>query len=61
MYASPILGSVESINSLSRDVINRYYRKRYRPENIVVAAAKGKAIVAKTNQTGNTYAPGGVR
>lgn len=35
----PILGTVESIGSLSRDVINRYYRRRYRPENIVVAAA----------------------
>lgn len=35
----PILGTVESINSLSREAINRYYRRRYRPENIVVAAA----------------------
>lgn len=35
----PILGTVESINSLSRDVINRYYKRKYRPENIVVAAA----------------------
>lgn len=35
----PILGSVESISSLSRDVINRYYKRKYRPENIVVAAA----------------------
>jgi predicted Zn-dependent peptidase len=35
----PILGTVESISSLSRDVINRYYKRRYRPENIVVAAA----------------------
>jgi predicted Zn-dependent peptidase len=35
----PILGTVESVNSLSRDAIHRYYRRRYRPENIVVAAA----------------------
>ncbi|HEX5994720.1 MAG TPA: pitrilysin family protein [Jiangellales bacterium] len=35
----PILGSVESISSLSRDVINRYYKRKYRPQNIVVAAA----------------------
>jgi predicted Zn-dependent peptidase len=35
----PILGTVESINSLSRDVVNRYYRRRYRPSSIVVAAA----------------------
>ena len=35
----PILGTVESIGSLSRSVINRYYRQRYRPERVVVAAA----------------------
>jgi predicted Zn-dependent peptidase len=35
----PILGTVESIGSLSRTVINRYYRRRYRPSSIVVAAA----------------------
>jgi predicted Zn-dependent peptidase len=35
----PILGTVESISGMSRDVVNRYYRRRYRPENIVVSAA----------------------
>lgn len=35
----PILGTVESIGSLSQDVINRYYKRKYRPENVVVAAA----------------------
>jgi predicted Zn-dependent peptidase len=35
----PILGTVESITSLSRGVINRYYRQRYRPSRVVVAAA----------------------
>ena len=35
----PILGTVESISSLSRGVINRYYRQRYRPSRVVVAAA----------------------
>jgi predicted Zn-dependent peptidase len=35
----PILGTVASITSLSRDVINRYYRRRYRPSRVVVAAA----------------------
>jgi predicted Zn-dependent peptidase len=35
----PILGTVASISSLSRGVINRYYRQRYRPSRIVVAAA----------------------
>ena len=35
----PILGSVESINALSRDCVRRYYRRWYRPEHIVVSAA----------------------
>ena len=35
----PILGTVESIEGLSRDTLARYYRRRYRPENLVVAAA----------------------
>ncbi len=35
----PILGTVESIRSLSRDVIYRYYKRKYRAQNIVVAAA----------------------
>jgi predicted Zn-dependent peptidase len=35
----PILGTVESINSLQRTAINGYYRRRYRPENMVIAVA----------------------
>lgn len=35
----PILGTVETITSLSRDEIAGYYRDRYQPEDIVVAAA----------------------
>ena len=35
----PILGTVESINALQRTAINGYYRRRYRPENMVIAAA----------------------
>ena len=35
----PILGTVESINALQRSAINGYYRRRYRPENMVVAVA----------------------
>jgi predicted Zn-dependent peptidase len=35
----PILGSVDSIESLARDTVRRYYRRWYRPEHIVVAAA----------------------
>jgi predicted Zn-dependent peptidase len=35
----PILGTVDSINSLKRSAINGYYRRRYKPENMVVAVA----------------------
>jgi predicted Zn-dependent peptidase len=35
----PILGTVESISSLQRTAIHGYYRRRYRPENMVIAAA----------------------
>ncbi len=35
----PIAGTVESIRSLTRAQITRYYRSRYRPENMVVAVA----------------------
>jgi hypothetical protein len=35
----PVLGTVESIQSLSRTAIAGYYRRRYRPESLVVAAA----------------------
>jgi predicted Zn-dependent peptidase len=35
----PILGTVHSINSISRDRIAEHYRARYTPDNLVVAAA----------------------
>jgi predicted Zn-dependent peptidase len=35
----PIAGSVESIKALTRPQIVRYYRSRYRPENMVIAVA----------------------
>jgi predicted Zn-dependent peptidase len=35
----PILGTVKSINALQRTAIHGYYRRRYRPENMVIAAA----------------------
>ena len=35
----PIAGTEESIRSLNRAQITRYYRTRYRPENMVVAVA----------------------
>jgi predicted Zn-dependent peptidase len=35
----PTLGTVDSINSISRDRIYEYYRARYTPDSLVVAAA----------------------
>ena len=35
----PILGTVDSINSISRDRIAEHYRARYTPDRLVVAAA----------------------
>jgi predicted Zn-dependent peptidase len=35
----PILGTVESINSITRDRIAEHYRARYTPANLVIAAA----------------------
>jgi predicted Zn-dependent peptidase len=35
----PILGTVDSINAITRDQINEHYRARYTPEHLVVAAA----------------------
>lgn len=35
----PVLGSVQSIEAMSRTAINGYYRRRYRPEQLVITAA----------------------
>ncbi|MBF9073860.1 M16 family metallopeptidase [Streptacidiphilus fuscans] len=35
----PVLGTVDTINALTRDQVYGFYRRRYRPENLVVAAA----------------------
>jgi predicted Zn-dependent peptidase len=37
----PVIGSVESIESLSRTSIAGYYRRRYTPDSMVVAASGG--------------------
>ena len=35
----PVLGTVDTINALTRDQVAGFYRRRYRPEQLVVAAA----------------------
>jgi predicted Zn-dependent peptidase len=45
----PILGTVDSINSISRERIFEHYRARYTPDNLVIAAAGNldhEAVVA---------------
>ena len=44
MYGSsplgrPVLGTVDTINALTRDQVAGFYKRRYRPEHLVVAAA----------------------
>jgi predicted Zn-dependent peptidase len=35
----PVLGTVDTIGAMSRTAINGYYRRRYRPEQLVITAA----------------------
>jgi predicted Zn-dependent peptidase len=35
----PVLGTVDSINALQRSAIHGYYRRRYKPTNMVIAVA----------------------
>jgi len=35
----PILGTTDSIKSMTREAVYRYYKRKYRPENLVVAVA----------------------
>ncbi|HWC35635.1 MAG TPA: pitrilysin family protein [Mycobacteriales bacterium] len=35
----PVLGTVETIEAMSRTAVNGYYRRRYRPEQLVITAA----------------------
>ncbi len=37
--APPILGTRDSINAMTRDVITEYWRRRYTPHTVVIAAA----------------------
>ena len=49
----PILGSVKSIKSMSRNTVFNYYRNRYRPEDLVVSVAgnvKHKNVVAMVEE-----------
>jgi predicted Zn-dependent peptidase len=59
----PVLGTVESVNALSRTAINGYYRRRYKPENLVVAVAgnvdHAKVVRLVSKAFGDTLAMSG--
>jgi len=49
----PILGTIDSINSMSRNSVFNYYKKKYLPQDLVVAVAgniKHKRVVAMVEQ-----------
>jgi predicted Zn-dependent peptidase len=56
----PILGSVASIETVSRDTVRRYYRRWYRPEHLVVAAAGNLNHAAVVRLVKKAFAAGGV-
>jgi predicted Zn-dependent peptidase len=49
----PILGTIDSINGMSRNTVFNYYKKKYLPQDLVVAVAgniKHKRVVAMAEQ-----------
>jgi predicted Zn-dependent peptidase len=49
----PILGTIESINNMSRNTVFNYYKKKYKPSDLVVAVAgniKHKRVVAMVEE-----------
>jgi predicted Zn-dependent peptidase len=60
----PILGTVDSINSITRDRIADHYRSRYTPDRLVVAAAGSvdhEHVVALTTAAFGAVLTGGAR
>jgi len=67
----PVLGSVESIETIGRSAIAGYYRRRYRPQDMVVAVAGNvdhasvvrlvKAAFVTAGLAGESAAPAGPR
>ncbi|HEX4656182.1 MAG TPA: pitrilysin family protein [Streptosporangiaceae bacterium] len=53
----PILGSVDSINSITRAQIAEHFAARYRPENLVVAAAGSLDHAEVVELTRSAFAP----
>ncbi|CAI9419528.1 M16 family metallopeptidase [Nocardioides sp. T2.26MG-1] len=55
----PIAGTVASIRSLTRDQVRRFYRRHYRPANIVVAAAGNVDHAALVRQVRQAFGRNG--
>jgi predicted Zn-dependent peptidase len=55
----PIAGTVDSIRSLTRAQITRYYRTRYRPENMVIAVAGNVEHAAVVRRVRKAFGAGG--
>ena len=53
-------GRSDSIETLSRDTVRRYYKRWYRPEHIVVAAAGNLDHAAVVRLVKRAFAVGGV-
>jgi predicted Zn-dependent peptidase len=53
----PILGSVDSINSITRAQITEHYAARYKPDNLVVAAAGSLGHAEVVELTRAAFAP----
>jgi predicted Zn-dependent peptidase len=53
----PILGTQETIESIGRSAINRFYRSRYRPESMVIAAAGNLDHATVVAQVRRAFAP----
>src|SRR5262245_8136292 len=53
----PILGTTETVSALTSDVLRDYFRHRYRPEHLVVAAAGGLEHEALAALVDRHFAP----
>jgi predicted Zn-dependent peptidase len=54
----PILGTIESITALSRPQVHGYYRRRYRPADMVVSVAGNVAHADVLRAVRRHFAPG---
>jgi predicted Zn-dependent peptidase len=56
----PVLGTVESITAMSRAAVAGYYRRRYRPQNMVVAVAGNLDHTAVVRHVREAFAGAGM-